>query len=256
MSAVSLTALLLPVLVAYGAMRRPWHGAPAPLSRVAAASIAPGLGLGFASCLYFFLLLMHLREPLILRIDATLWVVALVVLGADAWSRRGRSTGVDHRNFYRLKVDWIALIAVAVGTLVLFALASRSFWLHRSLHPHGEWDAWAMWNLRARAILRAGPGWMSAFSNYWPNVDYPLLLPLTVGRLWAFEHAETTIIPAVVAFTFFVSTVATLTVLVGQTQGWVSGFLSGAVLLAPHTRIRMCTKARVNAPTCPSPSSS
>lgn len=239
MSAIAIAALLIPMLVAYGVLRRPWRGGPAPLSRAAAASVAPGIGLGFASCLYFLLLLTYLRAPVILRVDAVLWVVALVGLGADARHRRRRSGAVDRPNRHTMEVDWIALIAVAAGTLVLFALAAWGFWVHRSLHPHGEWDAWAIWNLRARAILRGGPDWTSVFSNgsAWSNVDYPLLLPLTVARLWAFESAETTLIPAVVAFTFFASTVATLTVLVGQTRGWVSGWLSGAVLVAPYTYV-------------------
>lgn len=239
MSALSSIAMLIPVLVVYGALRRPWRGGPAPLSRAAAASIAPSLGLGLASCLHFFLLIAELRRPAILRADVGLWSVALLVLGADAWHRRRRSAPVDEPNPAQAKGDRIVLIASAAGTAVLLALAARAFWVHRSLHPHGEWDAWAIWNLRARAMLRGAPDWTSVFSSSiaWSNVDYPLLLPLTVARLWAFEGAETTLIPAVVAFVFFASTAATVIVLVGQTRGWVSGLLSGALLVAPHTYV-------------------
>src|SRR5262245_31460744 len=105
MSAISAAALLIPALVVYGVLRRPWRGRRAPLSRATAASISPSLGLGFASCLYFFLLLAELRPPVILRIDAALWSAALLVLGVDAWRRRQRSESADESNGATPKVD-------------------------------------------------------------------------------------------------------------------------------------------------------
>lgn len=237
MSALTSAALLIPVLAVYVALRRPWRGGGLPLSRAAAVCLSPGLGLGLASCLYFFLLLAELRRPVALRVDASLWLGVLFVIAADAWRRRP-APGGDSRPA-AVTTDRIALMAVAVGALVLCALAARAFWVHASLRPHGEWDAWAIWNLRARALVRGAPDWASVFSNHlaWSNVDYPLLIPLTIARLWAFEGAEKTIVPAIVAFTFFASTVATVSVLVGQARGWVSGLLSGAVLVAPHTYV-------------------
>ena len=50
--------------------------------------------------------------------------------------------------------------------------------------------------------------------------------PSTVARLWAYERAEITLIPALVALIFFASTIATVSVLVGQARGWGSGLLS------------------------------
>lgn len=269
MSVLTLAALLLPTLAVYAALRRPWRSGDPPLSRAVAVCLSPSLGLGLASCVYFLLLLTKLRQPAAIRTDVAVWLSVLCVLAVDAWRRRALSpadidqgdgtragesrpaaappaaaTPAPTRNStpdrrHGRTTDRVALAAAALGALVLLGVAARAFWLHAGLHPHGEWDAWAIWNLRARALLRGAPDWASIFSSQlaWSNVDYPLLLPLTVARLWAFEGAERTIVPAVVAFTFFASTVATVSVLVGQARGWVSGLLSGAALVAPYTYV-------------------
>ena len=57
MSVLTQLAVLIPSLVLYLALRRPWGTGSAPLSRAFVASIAPALGIGLASCLYFFLLI-------------------------------------------------------------------------------------------------------------------------------------------------------------------------------------------------------
>lgn len=241
MRVLTQSAILIPSLVLYLALRRPWWGGCAPLSRAFAASIAPSLGIGLASCLYFFFLLAGLRAPFILQADAGVWLIALLVFGLDGWRRHRRSTPGVEPQVPKVKVDHAALLMTAVGCVALVALAATAFWVHRSLRLHGEWDAWAIWNLRARAILRGAPDWTSVFSKAiaWSNVDYPVLLPVSVARLWAYERAETTLIPALVALTFFASTVATVSVLVGQMRGWASGLLSGAVLVAPHTYVSL-----------------
>lgn len=236
MSALTATAMVLPALTVYAALRRPWRGGGLPLPPAFAVCLSPSIGLGLASCLYFILLLAEIRRPVALRVDVLLWLGALVAIAADNWRR---SAVADRSQPAAAPTDRTALAMAAVGAAALCAIAAYAFWVHATLRPHGEWDAWAIWNLRARALLRGAPDWASVFSNQlaWSNVDYPLLVPVTVARLWAFEGAETTIVPAIVAFTFFASTVATVIVLVGQANGWVSGLLSGAVLVAPHTYV-------------------
>ena len=100
-----------------------------------------------------------------------------------------------------------AFLMISLGFLALLALAVASSWLGWARFPHGQWDAWSIWNLRARSIFRGAPDWPALFSPAiaWSNPDYPLLLPLTVARLWAYEGREGTAIPAMVAMLFFLS---------------------------------------------------
>jgi len=114
-----------------------------------------------------------------------------------------------------------------------------AFSVHVVLQPHGEWDAWAVWNLRARALLRGAPDWAGIFSPDigWSSPDYPLLVPLTIARLWVYTGTESTTVPILVAATFFVASIATMIVSVGEARGWTSGLLGGAVLLVSRTSV-------------------
>jgi len=131
-------------------------------------------------------------------LDAVAW---LIVLGGlmFVWSRRTRQMPaprtVDDRARRR---EWTPSVGVAaVGCIGLIVLAAAAIWLHMRLMPHGETDAIAIWNLRARSLLRGGREWAAVLSPAigWSHPDYPLLLPLTVARLWSYAGSETTAVP-------------------------------------------------------------
>lgn len=97
--------------------------------------------------------------------------------------------------------------------------------------PHGGWDAWAIWNMRARFIFRSGEYWRNAFSSAitWSHLDYPLLIPSLVTRSWTYVGDEITLVPATLAAVFTFSTlgflVSSLSVLSGKKQGYIAGLL-------------------------------
>ncbi|MEO8258288.1 MAG: hypothetical protein ABI868_13150 [Acidobacteriota bacterium] len=241
MTAGSTLALLLPALAAYLVLRQLRSGSTAPFSRVLAAAVAPGLGVGFASCAYFLLLLLVRNQHTAVRLDAGLWIMATGSLLARQFlqSRNPEQADDGIEGDAGGRPAWHpALIITAVGVLLLLAVAAAAFWLHWSLNPHGEWDAWAIWNLRARSLL-TGADWAAPFSPAiaWSHPDYPLLLPLTVARLWAYAGSEGTMVPAVVAALFSLSSVAVVVISVGRLRGWPAGFLSGMALLIARTHV-------------------
>lgn len=66
-------------------------------------------------------------------------------------------------------------VAVVVGKMVIL--------------PLGTADAITNWNLKARYIFLGKTRWLNMFSPLLPRwilVDYPLLVPLTVARSWAY----------------------------------------------------------------------
>ncbi|MBD2093803.1 hypothetical protein H6F90_01370 [Trichocoleus sp. FACHB-591] len=115
------------------------------------------------------------------------------------------------------------LIALIVNIFSFLLLSVRE--------PHGGWDAWAIWNMRARFIFRSGEHWRNAFSSAmaWSHIDYPLLIPSLVTRSWAYVGDETTLVPATLAAVFTFSTlgflVSSLSVLSGKKQGSIAGLL-------------------------------
>lgn len=117
---------------------------------------------------------------------------------------------------------WIPFVITA-GAAARYA-AVRYEWF-----PHGEWDAVAIYNLRARFLFLSTDNWRDAFSpvNWVP--DYPLLVPATVARCWVYMNADSNLAPAVFAWVMAGLTtgvlVAGLNALRGGGQGWVAGTL-------------------------------
>ena len=234
-------AVFAPAAVVYAVLRRPWHGRPSSISRAFGLALAPGLAFGLASCVYFVLLLATSGHARAARLDAALWSLAVAMVAWDGWARR-RGRPVDHappadRKFRSWRQP--RKIAAGLAFVVVAALAAWAFGVHVVLEPHGEWDAWAVWNLRARSLLRGAPDWAAIFSPEigWSSPDYPLLVPLTIARLWVFTGSESTSVPILVAATFFLGSIATIVVSLGEARGWTTGLLGGAVLLVSRTYV-------------------
>jgi hypothetical protein len=207
-----------------------------------AAALSPGLATGVSSCIYFvFLTAAGSGGPAAL-LDSAFWSAAIAFLLVDRWKRTRRRLAEDpdrpaRQGVARSPASTRAVLAAAAALVTLGALAAASFWVQWATEPHGEWDAWAIWNLRARAIWRAGPDWPAVLSPdiAWSWPDYPLLVPLTIARLWQYAGADSTAVPALVAGLFALASITTLTVAIGQTCGWTAGLLSGAILMASRT---------------------
>ena len=101
---------------------------------------------------------------------------------------------------------------VALVSVIVSALAS----------PHGDWDAWAIWNQHARFLFRGGgsDAWRAFLAINWSQPDYPLLLPASVARVWAYAGHESTLGPALIAIVFGIASVAlVVTALDGIARG-------------------------------------
>lgn len=109
---------------------------------------------------------------------------------------------------------------LVAATMVVVAAAALSFWRELRLFPHGQFDAWAIWNLRALAIGRDPWHWTAAFDPMVQHADYPPLLPLSVARLWFLIGDETTWAPRVLSMAFTLSAAAAVAGAVGRWAGW------------------------------------
>lgn len=120
-----------------------------------------GLGVGGISILYFLSLIAGL--PLIAIVPII--VVALVFL--YRWLNREYQAPVPN--------SILRMAILAIG-LVLIAEEANEL-----VEKHGQWDAWAIWNLHARYL--ADPlYWTNMFQNLeYAHPDYPLALPATVA---------------------------------------------------------------------------
>jgi 4-amino-4-deoxy-L-arabinose transferase-like glycosyltransferase len=124
---------------------------------------------------------------------------------------------------------------VLASGAVAFGHASLAFAADTAVMPHGQWDAWAIWNLRARFLYRGYPEyWRDAFSPVlaWSHVDYPLLVPLSVARVWTFLGRESPAVPPVLAAIFALSTVIGAAGSVARVRSATRGGLTAVAILA------------------------
>src|SRR5262249_2751263 len=115
------------------------------------------------------------------------------------------------------------------------AAAAAEFVEHTRRFPDGGWDAWMVWNLRARFLARAGDGFRTAFSPdmlFLAHQDYPFLLPGIVAQGFLLSGAEPAWLPAAVAIVYGALALALLTLSVRWLRGGPWGALAGLALAA------------------------
>lgn len=194
-----------------------------------AVALGAGLGAGLSSVLLFLSLL--LAGPSRWYPLAEAGLLALVATAAAARQRpapvpSAPTTDAGGRSRWRL----LLIAAFMVG----LAAAAGAFLSSLRQHPHGEWDAWMNWTMRARMIFRGGDGWRAAYANTfpWSHPDYPPLVPSLVVRGWLYAGRETLLSPSLVAATFTFGSAALLATALAALRSTGQGLLAGLVLLS------------------------
>jgi hypothetical protein len=194
-----------------------------------AAAWAAPMAIGSSSVVWWGLMQFRIEsQQALIAADTGVWLAAIAAL---LLRRRTASRTVEPGTLRHERTTWVLFAGVAV----VFGLACISFAVHAAVEPHGDWDAWAIWNLRARFLYRGYPEyWRDAFSPLlgWSHVDYPLLLPLSVARGWTFAGRETTAVPAVLAGIFALGIVVAAAASVGRARSWSRGLMTAAAILA------------------------
>jgi hypothetical protein len=201
---------------------------PAPLRwslhNIFLCSLGAGIGIGIASCLYFLCLgtigpnvvVIALVEGLALA-----GILALAILSKRSVPEFEWASGPPVPKY----LTGLFLLTAAIGVIVFVVYSLNK--------PHGDWDAWSIWNLRARFFVRGGQYWKDAFTSQlaWSHPDYPLLLPGIVAMLWTLAHTESTAAPIGVAFLFGLGAAGVLTSTLGILRGKAQGLVGGILLI-------------------------
>jgi hypothetical protein len=157
--------------------------------------------------------------------DATVW---LALAGVAALVARREPPPL------RLNGRALALMGAVVLTVLLITLPL----IRRTVleHPHGAWDAWAIWNLRAAFLAAPDPDWSRAFDPElaWSHTDYPLLLPAIVARVWVITSSTSTWGPIGISLLFGVGTVLAVVGSVSRHRGVLAASLALALLAVPE----------------------
>ncbi|NQT90926.1 MAG: glycosyltransferase family 39 protein [Candidatus Omnitrophica bacterium] len=195
-------------------------------------SLAVGLGIGFCSLLYFVWLLIFGPAGKGFFLFETGLAVCLIAVLIYAKSRDGSST-LFSDSPCAVRGSWLSRFIAISFYIALTSAVFIAIYLMLS-RPHGLWDAWSIWNMRARFIFRAGQGWTNAFSNllFWSHPDYPLLLPAAVVRSWRYIGHEAQAVPMAISILFCFAITGLLFSSVSGLRSRNQGFLAAMVLLA------------------------
>lgn len=195
-------------------------------------SLGAGIGLGAASLVYFFLLSFsgEASRPRLFLFETVLFSsLAYLAVRYAKEKKPEPSPESDSRVFTVPRWVLPALAVVFISLVAGVILAEVFLTVDR---PHGGWDAWAIWNLRARFLFRGGEYWRDAFSPLLSEIhpDYPLLLPGLVARGWTYLGRDAVSFPAVVAVFYTLSTIGMLVSAVALLRGSLQGILAGVGL--------------------------
>lgn len=194
-------------------------------------SFAIGLGLGISSCIFFVCLLAFGPSKVsFIVIEIPLMITLSLIL---LYAIKQRNLGANFEPSSELPLKWSFPSFLSASFYIAFILAMIVFILKSLNEPHGSWDAWAIWNMRARFIFRAGDKWTEAFSNLysWSHPDYPLLIPGNVARIWSYIGSETTMVPMFLGLLFTFATVGLIVSSLSHIRSRSQGLLAGLVLL-------------------------
>jgi hypothetical protein len=195
-------------------------------------ALGTGLGIGIASCLYFLCLVLAGPNSLVLAGFGAVLAAAAILRGM-----RAKYRGVA--------LEWApgpATPGYLTGLFLLaVAIATTMFVVHSVNKPHGEWDAWSIWNLKARFLFRGGESWKDVFSSQIPasHPDYPLLLPSIVAMCWTLARVESISVPIAVAFLFTLGACGLLISSIGVLRGKTQALGAGIVLVSTSSFIQL-----------------
>lgn len=153
-------------------------------------------------------------------VDAILWAV----VGLTAF--RTRTLPVAVVGGWTLEARRVAWALACIAGLSL-----THFLLRSAVMPHGEWDAWAIWNLKARFMVRGGEYWRELFSTPIVHPGYPLLVPSAVARVWTWIGAESHVAAVVAAALFTYATPAVVVGSLARLKGWTPAIWGGVLVL-------------------------
>jgi len=190
------------------------------------AGLAFAFGTGAASALFFALLWAGMKP------GSAAWTADGMVLaaGVGLWRlMRGRvCEQALPPGSGKLPLAWLAGLAAA-GSLIAFLGAAA---IYLRANPQGDWDAWSVWNTRAKFLASDGM-WRNAVSPELAEAhpEQPLLWPAAVARAWSESGAMGQEAPQAGAFLAGLGLLLVFGCGIAARAGWPWAAAATAVLL-------------------------
>jgi len=191
-------------------------------------------GIGLTSCIYF---VCRLIAP------GLLWLgipIEAALLAIAAWNLARRRAVEPAMEPPRPKTPLPAALILSGALVCVLGISTSAIATSWDNNPQGGWDAWSIWNLRARFL--AAPD--SLFQRAWSpqlsgtHPEYPLLTSGFIARCWAYGGGATPqVVPMATAYLFFVALCAIGIGGVALTRSASLGILYGLIVASPSSLI-------------------
>jgi hypothetical protein len=194
--------------------------------------VSLGLGIGISSIINFFIVVTESSSSGFFVKDLIVNIVMFSIL--FLFYRKSSSfNGESLPNANSVKTPLVLKILLGV-----VLMGSLSFFVAQSLsRPEGKGDAVYTWNLKGHFIYHGGPYIKNLLSGIGGDsvsrrMDYPLMIPFAVARVWRYVGSLTQIVPATVGGLFTYATVVLLFIALCFLRGPTSAFIATTFLLA------------------------
>ena len=183
-------------------------------------SLGSVAGIGFSSTVYFVLLTIGLARP---------WVVLTVEIACAGtlalfWMRHRGGHAVS-----RVRV----VPGILSGIFICGLLLEGTRLVQISLaNPAGEWDASAIWNLRAKFLTDADNWRLVVSPLLATRPEYPLLISSFIARGWKMAGDYPALVPILTGLTFWAALPGLMVSALAMIRGTAAGMFGGLILLS------------------------
>ena len=239
---IELLALLEAVLIGYLVVRLlgPARGLR-PKWAAALCEVALGAGAGVALTAVTFFLMLWIggaRRWMVFGYEA----MALIGLAALTWRYRRRTPAPETAPPPPPSWRWNKVLAVVLAAATLLVAAAQIN--TACISPRGEFDAFAMWNVRAKFLLGPDQTWKRVFSPLLERQrpDHPLLLSSFIARTWRLGgDAASPVAPFGTSILCFAGVMALLASSLTLLRGPSSAMLACLLVIANTSFLRQST---------------
>ena len=188
-------------------------------------ALSVGLGWGVSGLLTFllFLIVGHYDRTAILGLN--IFILFALMTANIIFSKQKAYT----QQPLSKKINLITILTIPVWIALYLAVSYTA-----NAHPYGEWDAWAIWNMKTKFLIFGGDNWKWIYTklDWSARPDYPLLLSLINVWNYAVSQIKLVRIPLMTAVMLTFSTGLLLQFALKRFASPAVGLLAIVILLA------------------------
>lgn len=185
------------------------------------------IGIGISSVILISFNLLHLSSLQIILIELSLLAFLIFKI------KPVKPIEFENIALNKLIYNPVLLFITAVY-LYCWLIDAGIFFIDTVSEPNGLWDAWAMWNMKAKFISAAPYSWPDLFQMVNAesfHLDYPLLQTGYIARCWLLNGNNNVWVPAIISFIFTFCSIGLVSSSVSFFTTKTNGLIAGLILI-------------------------